>query len=77
MAIPTVAAPGSLVVRQSGKCGGVGGGALEDLARVTQRDWPAERPTLKGRIAWDYRGSTTWFDANLQRLCQGTSNDMG
>lgn len=27
--------------------------------------------TLQGRIAWDYAGSVTWMDENMERLCRG------
>jgi hypothetical protein len=28
---------------------------------------------VQGRIAWDYKGTTSWGAANLNQLCQGTS----
>ncbi|HVT17416.1 MAG TPA: hypothetical protein VHQ90_14700 [Thermoanaerobaculia bacterium] len=31
---------------------------------------------VQGKIAWDYKGSTTWNPANVERLCSGATSDQ-
>jgi len=32
--------------------------------------------TIQGKIAWDYSGSTTWDEANINRLCAGNNDSV-